>query len=150
MDKAYFPYGTKSKEFLLKRTLYLCLYLQNKVDKIILACNTISLITLPFLRMFFSNITGVFNDFIPYINDDTAIIGSSNTVKILKGIYPHLLYIDGSKLISKIENNIDYDDEIEYINNLIINNSNLILACTHFIKLEDNSFKIEAVKNKTD
>ena len=45
MDKAYFPYGNKSIEFLLKRSLYLCEYLiKNNVSEIILACNTLSLI----------------------------------------------------------------------------------------------------------
>lgn len=148
MDKAYFPYGTKSKEFLLKRTFFLCLYLQKRVDKIILACNTISLITLPFLRMFFSNISGVFNDFIPYINKDSAIIGSKNTIAILKTTFPKLLLIDGTNLINKIENNLDYTNEIEKINSLIKNKANLILACTHFLKLEDNLFVIKEVKNK--
>lgn len=148
MDKAYFPYGTKSKEFLLKRTFFLCLYLQKRVDKIILACNTISLITLPFLRMFFSNISGVFNDFIPYINKDSAIIGSKNTIAILKTTFPKLLLIDGTNLINKIENNLDYTNEIKKINSLIKNKANLILACTHFLKLEDNLFVIKEVKNK--
>ena len=54
MDKAYFPYGERSKEFLLKRALYLCSYLRDKnVDKIIFACNTLSLIVLPFIKLFF-------------------------------------------------------------------------------------------------
>ena len=33
MDKGYFPYGKKSKEFLLKRSLYLCDYLIKKGKK---------------------------------------------------------------------------------------------------------------------
>lgn len=148
MDKAYFPYGTKTKEFLLKRTFYLCLYLSKRTDKIILACNTISLITLPFLRMFFSNISGVFNDFIPYINKNSAIIGSNNTITILKTIYPNLLYIDGTILIDKIEKDLNYKNEIDRINSLILNKSNIILACTHFLKLENNLFIIEEIKNK--
>ena len=149
MDKGYFPYGNRSKEFLLKRVLYLCIYLNKRVDKIILACNTISLITLPFIRIFFSNVKGVFNDFLPYINDDSAIIGSGNTINYLSKIYSNLNLINGNRLIHMIENNIDYKNEIITINNMIRKNSNLILACTHFLALEDNLFEIEAIKNKT-
>lgn len=147
MDKAYFPYGDKSIEFLLKRTLYLSYYLYNRVDKIILACNTISLIALPFLRLFFDNITGVFNEFIPYINKDSAIIGSNRTIKYLKNIYPNNLLINGSKLIYKLENNIIYNKDINRINKKIINCSNIILACTHFLRLDDNIFIIKEIKN---
>lgn len=147
MDKAYFPYGDKSIEFLLKRTLYLSYYLYNRVDKIILACNTISLIALPFLRLFFDNITGVFNEFIPYINKDSAIIGSNRTIKYLKNIYPNNLLINGSKLIYKLENNIIYNKDINRINKKIKNCSNIILACTHFLRLDDNVFIVEEIKN---
>ncbi len=147
MDKAYFPYGDKSIEFLLKRTLYLSYYLYNRVDKIILACNTISLIALPFLRLFFDNITGVFNEFIPYINKDSAIIGSNRTIKYLKNIYPNNLLINGSKLIYKLENNIIYNKDINRINKKIKNCSNIILACTHFLRLDDNIFIIKEIKN---
>lgn len=148
MDKAFFPYGKKSKEFLLKRTLYLCRYLENKVDKIILACNTLSLIALPFLRLFYDNITGVFNYFIPYITKDTAILGSSKTIEILSEKYPNNNLIDGSKLIYRIENKLAYENEIKNINDLIANNDKLVLACTHFITLDDNSFKCKIIKNK--
>lgn len=147
MDKAYFPYGDKSIEFLLKRTLYLSYYLYNRVDKIILACNTLSLIALPFLRLFFDNITGVFNEFIPYINNDSAIIGSNRTINYLKEIYPNNLLLDGSKLIYKLENNIIYNKDIKEINNKIKKCSNIILACTHFLRLDDNLFIIEEIKN---
>lgn len=147
MDKAYFPYGKRSKEFLLKRALYFCSYLRRKnVDKIIFACNTLSLIVLPFIRLFFDNVYGVFDVFLPYINDNSAIIGSKSTIYYLNKIYPKLLLIDGTKLISAIENKINYKDIIIDINKKIYGKSNLILACTHFIELEDD-FIIDTYKN---
>jgi len=148
MDKAFFPYGKKSKEFLLKRALYLSKYLSVKVDKIILACNTLSLIVLPFLRLYYKNVSGVFEEFLPYINSNTAILGSKQTIRILKGIYPNNNLIDGTSLISKIENKKDYKEDIAKINKRIESNSNLILACTHFLILDDNVFAILAIKNK--
>lgn len=148
MDKGYFPYGDKSIEFLLKRTLFLCDYLNKRgVVRIILACNTLSLITLPFIKLFYKNVTGVFDYFIPFINDKSAIMGSNNTIKILKEIYPNNNLIDGSILIEHIENNKNYDILIEKLNNNIKNNSNLILACTHFIELNEDDFIIPIIKN---
>ena len=148
MDKGYFPYGNKSIEFLLKRTLYLCDYLTKKgVVRIILACNTLSLIVLPFIKLFYNNVTGVFDKFIPYINDKTAIIGSKNTINLLKNIYPNHKLIDGSDFINCIENNKCYKKIINQINEMIKDNSNLILACTHFIELKHNDFCIPIIKN---
>ena len=49
-DNEYFPYGTKSKTFLILRTIYLCEYLFEFCDKILLACNTLSIVALPFLK----------------------------------------------------------------------------------------------------
>lgn len=147
MDKAYFPYGERSKEFLLKRALYLCSYLRDKnVDKIIFACNTLSLIVLPFIKLFFDNVYGVFDAFLPYIKNDSAIIGSKSTINYLKNIYPNCLLIDGSKLISAIEKKFDYSNLINDINQKIARNSNLILACTHFLEL-DADFIIDSYKN---
>ncbi len=149
MDKAFFPYGNKSKEFLLKRSFYLCMYLQKmKVDHIVLACNTLSLITLPFLKLFFSNVSGVFQEFIPYITENSAILGSKKTIDLLKEKYPSNLLIDGSRLIGLIEHRKDYKNELVRINDIIQNKENIILACTHFLSLGDNAFVIPQIKNK--
>lgn len=148
MDKSFFPYGDKSKEFLIKRTLYLCQFLQNKVDKIILACNTLSLIALPFIKCFYDNVTGVFDFFIPHIDDRTAILGSKATINILKSYYPNNNLIDGSNLIFMIENNINIKAEIDIINKNIFNSDKLILGCTHFIDLDEKLFIKNVVKNE--
>ncbi|MGM9970723.1 MAG: hypothetical protein ACI35S_10065 [Anaeroplasma sp.] len=146
MDSAYFPYGSKSKEFLLKRTLFLCSYLVNKTEQIIFACNTLSLIVLPFIKLFYKNVRGVFEELAPYINDNSAILASSRSCKEIKKIYPNNLIINGSELINKIEMKSDFTNEVMYINNLIKNSSNLILACTHFLVLDD-VFVVETIKN---
>lgn len=146
MDKAYFPYGNKSIEFLLKRSLYLCDYfIKNNVDEIILACNTLSLIALPFLRLFYSNIKGVFEDFLPYLNDKSLIICSKASLNILKEKYNNTI-INGNKLIYKIENNLDYTNLLKIIDKLSNRYSNIIFACTHFIEI-DYPFKIKYYKN---
>lgn len=149
MDRAFFPYGEKSKEFLLKRSLYLCYFLQKQgVDRIILACNTLSLIALPFLKLFIKDISGVFQSFIPMIQQDSAIIGSRTTIAVLKKIMKSQVLIDGTGLIYKIEHNLNYENEILQINEKIKECSNLILACTHFMVLENDAFIIPSIKNK--
>ena len=148
MDKAYFPYGNKSKEFLIKRTLFLCQYLYDRgVDYVILACNTLSIVALPFVKKYFPKTKGVFEEISKYINKDSAILGSKRTCKELENIYPDNLIVDGSNLIYKIENNYNYDDEIEKINKKIGRCSNIILACTHFLSIKDG-FNIKCIKNK--
>ncbi len=146
MDKAYFPYGNKSIEFLLKRSLYLCEYLiKNNVSEIILACNTLSLIALPFLKLFYSNIRGVFEELLPYIDSKSLIICSNSLKNKLKEHYNNTI-INGNKLIYRIENNIDYTNLLKIIDRLSIGYSNIIFACTHFIEI-DYPFRIKYYKN---
>lgn len=149
MDKAFFPYGERSKEFLLKRSLYLCYVLKSQgAERIILACNTLSLIALPFLKLFFTEVSGVFQDFLPYLTKNSAILGSKKTIALLKTQYPDNLLIDGSRLISKIEHRLDTSEEVAEINRRIKGRENIILACTHFLGLSDNAFVIPQIKNK--
>ena len=72
MDCAFFPYGLKSKEFLIKRSIYLIEYLENICDKIIIACNTLSLLIMPYVNKYYSNVFGVFESLEPYINEKTG------------------------------------------------------------------------------
>lgn len=151
MDKAFFPYGAKSKEFLLKRSFYLCLLLRKRgAERIILACNTLSLLALPFLKLFFNNVSGVFQEFLPYITKRSAIIGSKKTIDLLQELYPHVLLLDGGSLISKIEQGNDYTQEINRINVATRGKENLILACTHFLILPEHLFDIPVIKNTGD
>ena len=147
MDSAFFAYGNKTKEFLIKRSIYLIEYLKMKCDVIILACNTLSIVVLPFLRLIYDNVYGIFDEFIPYLNSNGALIGSYNTVSYLSNKYSSILFIDGSSLISRIEKDLDIEDEINSINELIKNKDYLILACTHFLRLKDEKFITKVIKN---
>jgi glutamate racemase len=147
MDCAFFPYGLKSKEFLIKRCLYLIEYLYNKCDKIIVACNTLSLLVLPIVKKYYNNVYGVFDLIKDNINKNSIIIGTKMTIDLVQLEYKNEC-IDGTLLIDCIQNNLNYNYIINEINNKISNYDNIILACTHFLKLKDNTFIIKEVKNK--
>ena len=147
MDLAYFPYGGKDIEFLIKRSIYLCDYLiSQNVSMIILACNTLSLVCLDFLRSIFDiKIYGIF-DFIKDDLNDNLIIGSKVTYELLKEKYN---VIDGSSFINDIQNNMGISNMINYIEKYY-NNKKIVLACTHFLvyKEEDYPFKVVTPINK--
>ena len=145
MDCAFFPYGLKSKEFLIKRCLYLIEYLDNKCDKIIIACNTLSLLVLPLICSFFPKVEGVFDTFRKEITFNSVVIGTKLTIELVKLEYD-VDVIDGTDLIYAIQNNNDYSKYIEYINKQVKNNDKIILACTHFLNIKDN-FIIKSIKN---
>jgi glutamate racemase len=145
MDCAFFPYGTKSKEFLIKRCIYLIEYLKEKCDKIIIACNTLSLLVLPVIKGFFTNVYGVFDDLKVYILPNSIIIGSKMTIDLVSLEYSNKV-IDGTSLINAIQNNLDYKNILFKINKEINGYDNIILACTHFLKLKDE-FIIKSIKN---
>lgn len=147
MDCAFFPYGLKSKEFLIKRCIYLIEYLKNKCDKIIIACNTLSLLVLPLISDYYENVYGVFDSLRININEKSVIIGSKMTIDLIKLDYSNDC-IDGTLLINSIQNNLNYTEMINEINDNIEKYSNIILACTHFLKLKDNSFIINEIRNK--
>ena len=84
MDCAFFPYGLKSKEFLIKRCIYLIEYLDKKCEKIIIACNTLSLLVLPLISSFFPKVEGVFDVFRKDITDNSVIIGTKLTIELVK------------------------------------------------------------------
>lgn len=107
MDRAFFPYGSKKPDFLIKRTIFLCWYLKRKkVDMIILACNTLSVVALDKIKLYFKTpIMGVIElfDFANYKN--ALFIGTENTVKYLKNKYKQINFLATPKLISYIEKN---------------------------------------------
>jgi glutamate racemase len=147
MDCAFFPYGLKSKEFLIKRCIYLIEYLNKKCDKIIIACNTLSLLVLPIIKGYYDNLYGVFDYLATNINNNSIIIGSKTTIELIK-IYYNNEVIDGTLLIDKIQKKEDYASIVERINNKLSGYDNIILACTHFLNLKENTFIIKEVKNK--
>lgn len=148
MDKAYFPYGEKSEEFLIKRTLYLCNYLFNKgVDKIILACNTLSLVVLPKIsKVYKDKVTGVIELFDEVVIDnETLFLGSNKSIMYIKKIYPNVNVLDSQILINKIENKEDYEEELEEVLSLASNYKRVILGCTHFISIKDRFYNLNYI-----
>lgn len=140
MDRAFFPYGSKKPDFLIKRAIFLCWYLKRKkVDMIILACNTLSVIVLDEIKPYFKiPIIGVIElfNFASYRN--ALFIGTENTVKNLKNKYKQITFLATPKLISYIEKN-DISCIQEYLKekrNLFDSYSYILLGCTHFIKIK--------------
>lgn len=163
MDRAFFPYGSKEPDFLFKRAIYLCWYLTKmKVDIIILACNTLSVICLPKIKKYFNvKIMGVIElfDFEKYNN--SLFIGTSNTIDRLIVKYPHIDYFKTPRLIEYIEyNNTQLIEKyIKKNRNLFDSYKHIILGCTHFIKIkkyfnnyisQDELFNIKVQKSISD
>ncbi len=139
MDRAFFPYGKKNYDFLFKRTVFLCNYLINQnVDEIIIACNTLSIMVLEDVkRLFKIKITGVI-DLFDLNRENALFLGTTNTVESLKNKYKNLDFFDGSDLIYLIENNMNDEIEEYMKKNRKLFDSYLyvILGCTHFIKIK--------------
>lgn len=136
MDIAYFPYGEKSKEFLIKRAMYLIAFLFSvkKVDKIILACNTLSYVALPFLKILFpTKVMGV-NNLFNLEAKDTLLIGSAKTCEVLRN---QIACYNGHELIRKIECGEDVTEDIRiFCQTLPQNIKTVYLGCTHFIRVK--------------
>ncbi len=141
LDKSYFPYGDKSKEFLIKRGIILCNLLIKKynVDIIILACNTLSIYAYKFLKKYFKiKIYDIFSYFVNYLSSNNTIIGTKNTIDYIKENYD-INVLDGTDFIYAIENKLNLEKYINEINKIKTNI--LILGCTHFLNIND--FKIK-------
>lgn len=140
MDRAFFPYGCKNPVFLFKRTVFLCWYLTRfKVDLIILACNTLSVLVLNDAKCYFKTpIMGVIElfDFEKY--DNAIFIGTLNTIKYLEKKNKKIFFLATPKLIDYIEHNQIALIE-KYLNkkrNLFDSYHYVLLGCTHFIRIK--------------
>lgn len=139
MDKYFFPYGNKSKDFLLKRTIYLCHFLIKKhVDIIILACNTLSILVLNEVKKLFkTKIIGVFELLdIDSINKG-LFIGTYNTINEIKNKGIVIDTLDGSFLIEAIEKKRSIDFFFKEKKDILEKYPFVILGCTHFIKIKN-------------
>lgn len=159
MDRAFFPFGAKEPDFLIKRCLFLCWYLKKrKVDLIILACNTLSVVTLGEVRLRLNvPVIGVIELFDMKKYQNTLFIGTQNTVNYLKPLYPNIDFLATPELIEYIEHK-DFRSIKAYINkkrNLFDSYSNILLGCTHFILIkhliknaiaQDDLFNIKMLK----
>ncbi|MDE7264642.1 MAG: hypothetical protein K2N64_08305 [Anaeroplasmataceae bacterium] len=141
LDQGFFPYGTKSKEFLIKRAYYLTdLLVRRGVELIILACNTLSVVAYPFLKNSFKiKIIGIFDYFVPYMTEKYTLIGSTTTIAYAKAKYP-VQVIDGTEFIEAIEKKKNIDSFLDSLKQ--INTKGLLLGCTHFLSIKEASFPI--------
>ena len=147
MDKSFFPYGNKTKEFLIKRTIYLIEYLMDKgVECIILGCNTLSISVLEFVKDYFSdfNIYGVFEYLIKYFNKNNLFIGSKLSSNYVKEIYK-IDSLNVEDLIFLLENDLDYLEVLEKYNKTFNNYDKVILGCTHLLKIPKEEYSVNVV-----
>jgi glutamate racemase len=137
MDKAFFPYGNRTKEFLLKRSFYLIQHLISiGVDKVILGCNTLSIVALDFLRYSFDiEIEGVFEPLVRYFKKGNIFIGTRQSVKYVGNNY-NVDCVSVETLINMIEKNMDYKSLLNKYNKYIFKYyNNVILGCTHLLSI---------------
>lgn len=141
LDQGFFPYGKKSKEFLLKRAYYLTdLLIRRGAELIILACNTLSVIAYPFLKQSFQvQILGIFDYFLPYMNEDYTLIGSKATIDYASKKYS-VHGIDGTEFIEAIEKKKDVTMFLDSLKQL--QTKGLLLGCTHFLSIEEKQFPL--------
>ena len=145
MDQGYFPYGNKSKEFLLKRAYYLTDFLVKQgVEFIVIACNTLSIYAYPFLKNCFSiPILGVFDYFQPYLTKEYTLIGSKTTIAYAKA-YTSVQTYDGTEFIEAIEKKKDIEPFILALSK--IQTKAFLLGCTHFLVLDSKSFPFPTIE----
>lgn len=148
MDEAFFPYGNKSKNFLCARAFYLVQFLiKQNVDMILLACNTLSLSVLPFLKESMSfPIEGIFQYLEGTIHQEGAVLlGSAVTCFLAKQRYPDLTVMDGGDLIAAIQYQKNIAEELKKINEQLKSYGCVLLACTHFLMLDEKDFCIPVI-----
>ncbi|MDE5855409.1 MAG: hypothetical protein K2H06_00015 [Anaeroplasmataceae bacterium] len=141
LDQGFFPYGNKSKEVLLKRAFYLSTYLiEQGVELIVLACNTLSILAYSFLKYNLRvPVIGIFDYFIPYLTPNHTLIGSKTTISYAKENYP-VNIIDGTDFIEAIEKKKDISLYLEELKSL--KTDLLLLGCTHFLAIPSADYPL--------
>lgn len=148
LDQAFFPYGTKTKEVLLKRALYLSdVLLSQGIELLVLACNTLSILAGPFLKSVLPiPVLGVFDYFQPYLTSEYTLIGSKITIEYAKQHYS-VQTVDGTDFIEAIEKKKDITP---FINELKEKQTKaLLLGCTHFLVLDAKEYPLPTIDQIT-
>lgn len=141
LDQGFFPYGTKSKEFLLKRSFYLAnILISMKVELIILACNTLSIYALAFLKYSLTiPVIGIFDYFKPNLTNEYILLGSRATITYAKNHYPVQVY-DGTEFIKAIEKKESITKYLEELK--AYKGKAFLLGCKHFLAIEEHKFPL--------
>ena len=152
-DTANFPYGTKSKEEIIKFSKNIVdFFITLGVNQILIACNTASSYALNDLKKIYNiEILGVIESVSKYMlkEDKSNIVIIATEATIKSKSYNKYLgnliinSIPAPKLVNYAENKIGVVKDIikEYFNDIPIN-SNVILGCTHFPLIENEIKKI--------
>lgn len=146
MDHAFFPYGNKTKEFLIKRSIYLINYLINRgVDIVILGCNTLSITVLDFVRKYFNiKVYGVFEHLVKHLHHGNIFIGSKLSSTYVKEKF-NISSLNVEDLIFLLENDLDYLEVLEKYNKTFNNYDKVILGCTHLLKIPKEEYSVNVV-----
>lgn len=149
-DLYNFPYGIKTEEEIIQYSMNIMdFFLKEKVDLVVIACNTACSIAINELRnKYDTKIYSIIEPTVSYILDNNidniVLLATNATVK--KGLYNKYLgyriveSIASSELVEACEN-YDKDKAISILDNIIDDKfSNIILACTHF-PIFENEFK---------
>ncbi|QJC35407.1 glutamate racemase [Enterobacteriaceae endosymbiont of Donacia proxima] len=169
LDNKYFPYGNKSKNFILQRLIKILqkISLYHDISLVIIACNTASITSLPELKKYFSfpiiGVTPVIdlairktnNKVIGFLATNTTLQNYKiqNKINLLKKKYiikiissPKLVFLAEQKLLG-------YEIILSEIKKIFFSwyklkifPDTIILGCTHF-SLIINELKIVFPKN---
>ena len=169
-DTKNFPYGKKKKKHLIYLTEKIIkFFIYNKINNIIVACNTISSVVLPNIcNKNYMSISGVLLPTVKYIFDNIkngriGIIATEATVNsnyyekmiIKNGINSKIISVPCPELANLIESgdiNSSYLKKMlkNYLTPIISNNCNyLILGCTHYSFIKSSIIEILRNKNIT-
>ena len=143
IDKDGFPYGKKDLDWLKERLEYLVN--NSKTNILVIACNTLSSLIFYYDLKFKKTVVDVITPTIYFLKDKKyqkiCILATKNTIKM--DIYKKLLdkgiyYIESTKLIEELENNLDYTESLNTIIRKIDLDCDLVvLGCTHLIAIKD-------------
>jgi glutamate racemase len=142
IDYEGFPYGDKDLVWLKERLI--TLVDSSPINTVIIACNTLSSIIYNYDLIFDKQVVDVITPTIYFLlgqkYNKIVILATKNTIKtnIYKMLLENVIYIDASKLISDLQNNLCFEESLKEILNSIPSDCDyLLLGCTHLIYIKD-------------
>ena len=147
-DKQNAPYGNKSKRKLLKIAFNLVDYIISKYNPkiIVIACNTMTAVTIKFLREKYKNINFVGTEpaikpaLKKYNKKEILLFATKNTNKYYKNIRK-IQIKNLPKIIDENINNLNIINPTlkkHFCKNKYKNIKAIVLGCTHYIYLKEN------------
>lgn len=136
MDKAYFPYGTKEINELKQRGKEIINYLKRRCQKIVIACNTLSIILEDYID---DNVLSIAKITIQYLKEKNykkiGLIASKNTIE--SNYYQNKINIYWTYIATKEIEEIEKGKHFSLANICFPDIDVLILGCTHFIQKKE-------------